>query len=419
MLSLTNSTANSAFSSTRSNQPQINQPQIKQQESTHYPVVFRQSQNIPVMRSRAHRRANEKQAQKNTRVGGPQLPRTKLSQQEMARRIRQQNSEILPKQIMHPNQQPALMKEFEQIYCFDTLAADGKALFSRMASVMQSLPSYFPDLYFGPPAAEAALAVKKSNIAKHATAAAFVAAFGNNFDIRYSKTLNLGKDLKGVTVIIGEQHNHPDIERQIKRVLKNMQPSQGDLLLSEGDAQVCEDSLPNYGIPPNSCIPMEEGNPEYENGKKAGNNYQNDLHRVVKFIQSKYRPASRETVAEDVYSCLEFIKKYENSIPDHYNEEFGELMETAYSSSLKAQYLVEYGIAQREKNMLAKMKEYLSTDSTNFVVVGMRHLANLASELMQGEAGDVILMMPKKFYDVGADYSLPPQMREVKEHDEL
>lgn len=405
----TNSTVASTFGITRSNQPQLRQELLPDNF-----VVLHQPQIMPVMRSRAQRRAEEKQAQKNTRLGGPQLHRTRLNRQEIVSRIRQQSREIVSNQISRTGQLPALMEEFEAVYHFDTLAADGKALFNQITSVMQSLWSCFPDLRIGPPVAEAGV-VKSTAINKKASSVgAFVSIFENDFDIRISDDLENSQNLQGVTIVIGEIHGNRIMQQQFKRILNNLQAENGDLLMVEGDAQVCEQDAAIYQIPIKSCVALEEGFAPYEQTKMLGLQHKNDLLRLVEFIQSKIKTSSAEVVKGDVFSYLKFIQQYKSSVPEKFMPECQRLWMAADQSGLKFKHAANNQNLLREKKFIHGIRAHHTEQSTNFMIIGAMHVANMASDLLGDKPGKIILMVPYELYATKYGARLP-----LKKHDEL
>ena len=152
MLSSGNSALYISIINSRSNQPQPISPQVPANFiEMHIP------QNMPRMRSRAQRRAEEKQAMKMTRVGGPTLYRPQISRAEFVGRIERQRNPALSERISDPAVPPALYEEFMLACNYDALTSAATDLFHQVAAGAWALSEYLPALHIGPPMTQAAL----------------------------------------------------------------------------------------------------------------------------------------------------------------------------------------------------------------------------------------------------------------------
>ncbi len=101
-------------------------------------------------------------------------------------------------------------------------------------------------------------------------------------------------------------------------------------------------------------------------------------------------------------------------MPEKYMPEYKSLMMSSAHSGFKAMDEVDSQNTPREKNMMEKIKQHHHSESTNFVILGGKHLFNLSYDLLRGKAGKVILMMPYAVYATFPELRFP-----LKKHDEL
>ncbi len=414
MLAIGNSTLSNPVTNFKSSQPPSITPQA--------PVNFVELHNpfgMPCMRSRAQRRAAENQAMKMTRVGGPNLHRPQMNRAELVKRIQRQRdtNSALSVRNTSPATASALCEEFAQAYNYDVLTATASGLFDQIAAGVRSLSEYLPNLHIGPPMAEAVsvrAGIKKS---KQADVGSFVTSFEKDFDVRMSSGLTSSASLKGVTVIIGEHHYDVAIQKDIVSVIQRMQTKNGDFLLMEGDDLVCQYRTKIYKIPSGNCISIDNNFPAYTSFINLQNLYKDELWLAVNLIKSKIgndQNTQLDTVSDDAKSLSSFVTKYGNLLPSKDILEVNKILARVKQIDLKIIDAVKNGEPEREKNIMRKIKFHHNSQATNFAIMGAKHLFNLAHDLMQGEGGRAILMLPKAVSKNFPNLRLP-----LGTHDEL
>lgn len=256
--------------------------------------------------------------------------------------------------------------------------------------------------------------IKKS---KQADVGSFARSFEKDFDIRMSSGLTSSANLKGITVIIGEHHLDAAIQNHIINVIKRLQTKNGDSLLMEGDDLVCQYRTKLYKISSENCIAIDKNFPAYTSFINLQNIYKDELWLAVNLIKSKigsHQNVQLDTVHDDAKSLSSFVSKYGNLLSSEDILEVNKILARVKQIDIKIIDAVKNGGPERERNMMKKINFHHNFQSTNFAIIGAKHLFNLAHDLIQGEAGQVILMMPKAISKVFPNLKLP-----IDKHDEL
>ena len=199
--------------------------------------------NPPVMRSRvAHHQGLPDQPD---RAG----MRERRAKSEMTVRTLQRSRGVEPATNSHA--------EVLEAYGYRQLAQWVMEMPANVMHAVQAMNEALSDVMsfqIGPPGAQAAPA--RGN---PPTVDDFMKKFSANFEIKLNPAAQNSADMRGMVIVIGEDHLDPSIQASVKKVMFEFRRTRGDRFFMEGDDQgVCEERIEKYLMQRNDCELLEK-----------------------------------------------------------------------------------------------------------------------------------------------------------------
>ena len=342
-----------------------------------------------VRRLQARKTANSVKPVPKLEYGDPHI--------KLLTRIRR---ELGPHALPAPQPEDAEPSNAEQImeaYGYQALADGMIYMANSLFAGAQSMASKLPTLSLGVAVGATPVSAKTKPVQtqpQRTSLADFIKEFEKDFDIRISPSSDLAGSLQGFTVIIGEDHVDPIIQKRISQILAHMRPGLNDKLLIEGDGEICDIRSARYQIPRKHCYPLEANSAAYKQGVKEKQKYDAELIDVVRFLNQnipvKYRQVE---IPANTHSYEKFINVNQKNLPGYLQAGF-------QSRMIKLSQLAEDFVAsmhkktsQRDQELNKGIEQHADPELTNFGIMGAGHLGNLGPQFLRKKS--VILMMPR------------------------
>lgn len=367
----------------------------------------------PRMKSRAQRRAELKNHGQTSRVGHPHLSRPKETKESHARlvsRIKRQIGPALLLAAAPKDQKPA--GKIPSYIALPTAHEPDWSLTTNMKAAMDWMQrglSSLTDFSIGLPMADAAKPTKKFN--GNIRVGQFIDELKNDFDIRKSRSLNPESSLKGVVIVIGENHYDYAMSNQIAKVIQYMRPDQHDLLMLEGDGEICKERTGLYDLPANLCVAIEDDFPTYVKSKKDMLLFADAVKEGAEFIHRINPQLPWEKLEKHTKGYHEFIRDHEHRLSVRERAQYKPLATKIRQLGDKVLANLEDSNEEREENMLKKIKEKTHSDAARFFILGQLHVQHLAPTLLQ--LPNVILMVPNLVTEDDRPFALPAKHNEL------
>ena len=113
------------------------------------------------------------------------------------------------------------------------------------------------------------------------------------------------------------------------------------------------------------------------------NIYKGELWLAVNLIKSKlgsHQNVQLDTVHADAKSLSSFVMKYGNLLSSEDILELNKILARVKQIDIKIIDAVKNGGPERERNMMKKINFHHNFQSTNFAIIGAKHLFNLAHD---------------------------------------
>jgi hypothetical protein len=249
------------------------------------------------------------------------------------------------------------------------------AISSMGAQAWQALTEAF-SLEVGPPGAAAAPV-----IANAPTLDEFQQKFSNDFEIWISPAARGSVDMKGMIVVLGEDHYDEGISASIERVMRGFR--RGDRFFKEGGTEGgCREREAMYGLRKGDCRLLEKGVPIVSQMNEALEDLLVKLKACVDYLRKHVPAAAKEQVrAMNAQYYDEFIKRYSRDLPPAAAAGFQPLLR---ASEAKFDELDASAIKQNEirnQYMANKLRTSCYPGGVNYAIVGAAHLQGMRAHL--------------------------------------
>jgi hypothetical protein len=333
--------------------------------------------NPPVMRSRvAHHHGLPDQPD---RAG----MRKRRAQFEMTVRVLQRSRGVEPATNSHA--------EVLEAYGYRQLAQWVMDMPANVMTAVQAMNEALGDavsFHIGPPGAQAAPA--RSN---PPSVNDFMKKFSENFKFRLSPAARNAADMRGMIVLIGENHYDPSIQALVKEVMFEFRRIRGDRFFKEGGSeQLCEKRVEQYQMQPNDCELLEKNSVAFKELNVIREKLDRYLRYSVSYLKKHVASAREDFRAQTVLAYLDFINKHEKKLPASRVAAFGYLQRKV--REIKAQFdnaAVE-SLSRRDQQMADYARARRSETGLNFMVVGATHATGIGNHLADMP---VMLMVPR------------------------
>ncbi len=350
------------------------------------------SARMPNMLSRKVRRAREAALYKSRIARRPTPQVFKPTAESHARMLLTIRKTVSPGLLPPPLETPsAPLEQMTQFIC---------AKLESGAAMMHGLIKCLPTIDIGLPLAEAA---RPQASEPEMDVATFIKMFERDFIIRVSPMIK-DSSLDRVTIVIGEDHVDSEVQQLVDKVMKQLRPERGDLLLMEGTAEAGMRRIQRYGIEAKSLLSMEENSAAYKKMMEADRLKFEHLVDTVKFVYEHLptKPKINKLKGENEYSA--FINQYRHAVPLQYRDELNLRIQKSNHHIAGFDQVAIQTSPLREKAMLQFIDQHRTVKAKRFCIVGAQHAKNMALDLYKKES---IVMIPRKVFAQVPELNLP------------
>ena len=229
----------------------------------------------------------------------------------------------------------------------------------------------------GPPGAQAAPSPRNPPSVDD-----FMKKFSADFEIRLNPAAQNSADMRGMVIVIGEDHFNPSIQVLVKKVMFEFRRTRGDRFFMEGDKQsVCEERIEKYILQRNDCELLEKNSVALKELDVLGDEFSRSLRDSVSYLQKHVVSAQANLAAENTLVYLEFIKQHEKNLPASKVAAYGDLQRKVGESTAQYNKAAFESLSQRDRQMADVIRDRRGASGLNLMIVGVAHVTGLAKRL--------------------------------------
>lgn len=234
--------------------------------------------------------------------------------------------------------------------------------------------------------------------------------FSKDFEIWLSPSARQRTDMKGMIIVVGENHYEPAIQSLVKQVMMGYRRTRGDRFFIEGNQAVgCDERVRKYLMEPDDCRLMEQDSAQSLQLTKQNSEVLSMLKACVDYLR-KHLPSAREPLsADNLQTYTEFIKQHAGKLPSSAEAGFYALFSVAQKAIGQLARDAKLHQPLRDSAMATMVRKEFSTSALNYVVVGAYHLHPMREHLRDLPC---VFMLPKAMTE---DADLPSLRETVRD----
>jgi hypothetical protein len=239
----------------------------------------------------------------------------------------------------------------------------------------------------------------------------FQTKFSKDFEIWLSPSASQCADLKGMVIVIGENHYDPAIQASVKQVMMGFRRTRGDRFLIEGGKDVgCDERVRKYLLEPDDCRLLESDSSRSRQLTKQSREMLSRLRACVDYLREHLPSARKPLAAENLQTYSEFIRRHAKDLPPSAVPGFNVLVSASNKAVDQLTRDAKSQQPARDKEMAKAVRTELNPDARNYVVVGAYHLHPLRDHLRDLPC---VFMLPRAM----AGQAELPSLRETAHED--
>lgn len=233
--------------------------------------------------------------------------------------------------------------------------------------------------------------------------------FSRDFEIWATPSARHATDMKGMIIVLGENHYDPEIQALITRVMLECLPARGDRFFMEGGLSVvCRERVEEYGLRFDDCRLLEKDSEAYAAGNRKLEKALDKLEACVIYLQ-EHVPSSRGQLhARNFLVYSQFIDRFSEQLPWSAIHRFNALVDIANIAIDELKEVTNQGSALRDRQMATMLRADRMPSALNFAVVGSSHLPGMRNQLHDLPC---VFMQPKRMVATGESESLGEDFR--------
>lgn len=259
------------------------------------------------------------------------------------------------------------------------------------ANVMQAMNEVFSDTVsfrIGPPGAQAAPAHRNPLSVND-----FMKKFSEHFEIKLNPIVPNSADMRGMVIVIGEDHLDPSIQALVKKVMFEFRRTRGDRFFMEGDDEkVCEERVEKYLMQPNDCELLEKNSVAFKELIVIREEAHRYLLGSVSYLKKHVASAQENLHAENTLAYLDFIRQHEKKLPASKVAAYRDLQRKVREITVRLDKAAIKSLRQRDQHMADDIRHRRSATGLNFMVIGAAHVRGVAERLQDLP---LMLMVPR------------------------
>jgi hypothetical protein len=238
--------------------------------------------------------------------------------------------------------------------------------------------------HIGPPGAQAAPA--RSN---PPSVNDFMKKFSEHFEIRLSPAARNIADMRGMIIVIGENHVDLSIQALVKEVMFEFRRTRGDRFFMEtDDEQLCEERVKLYQMQGNDCELLEKNSVAFKELNVLREKQGRSWGDCISYLNEHVASAVENLDGKNQLAYLDFINRHEKNLPASRVAAYGDLQRKVREINVQFENVAVKSMPQRDQQMADYVRNRRSATGLNFMIVGASHVRGIAKHL-----GDLRLML--------------------------
>lgn len=342
--------------------------------------------NPPVMRSRvAHHHGMPDQP-------GRAGMRERRAQSEMTVRALQRSRGVEPATNSHA--------EVLEAYGYRQLAQWVMDMPANVMHAVQAMNEALGDavsFHIGPLGAQAAPA--RSN---PPSVNDFMKKFSADFEIRLNPAARNAADMRGMIIVIGEEHIDPLIQASINKVMLDFSRIRSDRLFLEGhDERVCEKRVKQYQMQRNDCDLLEKNSEDCEILIDITKVLNQHMRNSVNYIKKHVASARESVCKQNALAYYNFINQHLRNLPASKLAGYVDLQRKVRETEVQFNNAIFETLPRRDQQMADYLRSRRSETGLNYMIMGSGHVTGVTKLLKDLP---LIMMMPRALVkDLPAD----------------
>lgn len=240
----------------------------------------------------------------------------------------------------------------------------------------------------GPPGAQAAPAPRNPPSVDD-----FMKKFSADFEIRLSPAARNAADMRGMVIVVGEDHFDPSIQALVKKVMFEFRRTRGDKFFMEtGSEQVCKERVEKYQMQFNDCELLEKNSMVVEELSAIRETLDRYLRESVDYLKKHVASAREDLPAQNVLTYLNFISQHEKKLPASKVAAYSDLQRKIREIKVRFENASLKSLPQRDRQMAEGVRDRRSETGLNYMVIGVSHLMGTVAHLQDLP---VMMMVPR------------------------
>ncbi len=234
--------------------------------------------------------------------------------------------------------------------------------------------------------------------------------FSKDFEIWLSPSARQRTDMKGMIIVVGENHYQASIQASVKQVMMGYRRTRGDRFFIEGHQEVvCDERIRKYLMEPDDCRLLEQGSSQSLQLAKQNSELLSKWGACVDYLR-QHLPSVREPLsADNLLTYTEFIQRHAGKLPPSAQPGFHALVSVAKTALSQSTQDAKAQQPARDRAMATKVRKEFSTSALNYVVFGAYHLHPMREHLRDLPC---VFMLPKA---MAKDADLPSLQETVRD----
>lgn len=285
------------------------------------------------------------------------------------------------------DKEPNPHEQILEAYGYQQLAEWAGTLFTQGCRVLKGLADR-ADFALGPPGSEAASVGGSAQ-----SLDAFLGKFSRDFEFWVSPTARRATDMKGVIIVLGEDHYDRTIQKMIRQVMLSFRRTRGDRFFLEGDdPQGCAERVAKYLMEPDDCQFLEKGSSAFATLKKQQDDARLAVSSCAEFIRKHVPAARHESSDGNIVALTAFVRRHTSQLPVSVIPEFQMRLNRANDLLDRLETMLPQFRSERDQQMATHLRQQQAKDGRIFAIVGCSHLQALREYLQDLPC---IFMMPR------------------------
>lgn len=290
--------------------------------------------------------------------------------------------------------------ELSQAYGYRQLAQWVMAMPANVMNAVQAMNQAVGDavsFQIGPPGAHAASAPGDLPSVRE-----FMEKFSEHFEIRLNSAGRNSADMRGMLIVIGEEHYDPLIQTSINKVMLDFSGIRGDRLFLEGhDERLCEKRVKQYQMQRNDCDLLEKNSEDCEILNDIATMLNHHMRDSVNYIKKHVASARESVCKQNSLAYYNFINQHIKNLPTSKLAGYVDLQRKVRETEVKFNNAIFETLPRRDQQMADYLRSRRSETGLNYMIMGSGHVTGVTKRLKDLP---LIMMVPRALVkDLPAD----------------